>query len=92
MGQTESVLDRLKGIVTDYEVFGKGIQQKPTQDQIYENFWHEKNFKKVYAEAISGTTANSQAEDLLTRFKRVQLHINKLVSPATYNYEQIGSA
>ena len=89
MGQTESVYDRLESIVKEYELFSKAITMKPSSFQLGANAQYEYNFKRVYGEALAGKTSDSKVEDLLTRFKKAQIHIHKLATPEVYNNEPL---
>lgn len=82
----ESLLQKLQDIVQEYEAFNSTIYDELSIIQNFQNNVFHRRFKDTYNYLIKETAIHPKAEALLTRFRKVELRINKLIAPSVYNY------
>lgn len=82
----DDLLNRLESIVIQLETWDKSIISKPTLMQQTNFETYKSEFKAIFKSVVTISPTNSRANDLLTRFKRVELRINVLMQPGIYEY------
>ncbi len=83
----EDLLDQLEKVVLKYEEFNKTLSTNPSVLQHIQNRKLVSEFKGLYNQIVIYQAQNSRAEDLLSRFKKVENRFESLIIPQSYNYE-----
>lgn len=82
----EDLYSQLEIIVASYEKFNKSVQAKPNAVQTMQNMSYKSQFKEIYKQIIRQNSTSKRADELLTRYKKVELRLDVLLYPETYNY------
>jgi len=80
----ESLLQKLEDIVEEYEAFNSTIYDELSTMQNFQNNAFHRRFKDTYKYLIKETAIHPKADALLTRFRKVELRINKILAPSAY--------
>jgi hypothetical protein len=88
MGQDlSSPVSDLETIVLEIERITQHITKAPTPSEWTEISRCMIAFKRIYGKIVADNPTHSRADELLTRYKRVELRMNQLSSPEVYTYQ-----